>query len=407
VTRLHIVDFLLVQDGLSRPPLKEWAKTIRHALEEELIRDEKNITCIVSLLNLAAWVEALRGDTSSARAVCEAELAWLSSLTFKGYQHATLSTLALQPWINIGRLCRIEGKVEEALQHFALVLRRTAHTPSILGPYSVTLEDWESFGLEVLSVLWNIYAVESLKSFFQFGQFKAALDFIVHLSAAKHSCLHALLREGEILSHAGLADYGRAYSVAKSRSTQEILDTAIFMYYEAFCLTRLDRRDEASQIVGELTSFITLGGLAQFSAPIVMRYLERFGGLLETLGREIEASWVYDRGYQVAVEAGDQPFQIAFLGAKIHQLGNERTLKERETRDTLLSDCHYYKILREEKLPDRRWTKAFGDLAATVSIATEGAFVLKSSKHTLFGRGTRVILRSRTSSEAIPKMSGK
>src|SRR6187549_1724157 len=102
-------DFLLIQDRLIRPPLKEWAKRICSGLQEELTRERTDFCRVASLLNLAALVETSHGNLANGKAICEAELSWLTRLAAQGYDRAVISSLALQPWINIGRVFRLEG----------------------------------------------------------------------------------------------------------------------------------------------------------------------------------------------------------------------------------------------------------------------------------------------------------
>src|SRR6266851_8122601 len=237
-------DFLLIQDRLIRPPLQEWAKWIRSGLEEEITREESDFCRVASLLNLAALVETSRGNLANGRAICEAEFCWLSRLAGQGYDRAKISGLALQPWINIGRLLRLEGRIDEALQHFALVMKRPIDQPLFLGPYAITSEDWEQFAAsEVLEKLWNIYVVDSLKSYFRVGQFAAAQRFVARLRESKVDSSADLVLEGEVISHVGLGAYERAYALAKSPGSQEVLDTLVLILYQASCSVVLNQRE--------------------------------------------------------------------------------------------------------------------------------------------------------------------
>src|SRR5262249_25889230 len=98
----------------------------------------------------------------------------------------------------------------------------------------------------------------------------------------------------------------------------------------------------------------------------------------EGLERQVDAARIYDLAYNVAIGVDDQPFQIYFLRAKSRQLGHEQSLKVQETLAVLLGDCYYDETLRSEGLPGKRWNQTFGDLLATVSMATSGALVSQS-----------------------------
>lgn len=274
----------------------------------------------------------------------------------------------------------MERKVDEALEHFALVLRRPVHEPLVLGPCRINNEDWEQLLLssDTLGSLQNIYIVDSMKTYFEARQFNKAIEFVARVREAKLFSSNSLLLEGEIISYARLGDYEMAYSLSKLRDDNEILDTLVFMLYEASCLVALNRCDQADCLARDLTSFVLLGGLDQFAAPVAMRYLAGLGVLLEGLARQIDAIRIYDLAYNLAVGAGDQPFQILFLSATILQPENEQRQELEETRTALLSDCYYDNVLRSEGLPGGRWSQTFDDLLTTVSRATNGALVLES-----------------------------
>jgi tetratricopeptide (TPR) repeat protein len=372
-------DFLLIQDPLCRPPLQQWAQSIRNSLEIEMNLGGDNQIRIASLLNLAAFVEIMLGDKIVAKAICDAELAWLANFATRITEFPTISALAIQPWINIGRLLRIEGKLQEALWHFALVMREPTREPLLLGPYCIPKQDWEELlASDVGGNLWNIYVVDSLKTYFKCRRFDVAVEFIAKLRKGRLHFRDNLLLEGEVISHIGLGDYERSYWLAKSRAGLAILDTVAFMLYEAHCSVELNRHDGAVALTRDLKSFVVLGGFDSFAPPTAMRCLEKLGVLLERLGQQVDAAQIYERAYKLALSANDQPFQISFLSAWARQPGCGQSPKLKETRSTLLSDCYYHDILRSETLPGQRRCQAFSNLRVAVSMATGGAFAEQS-----------------------------
>jgi|RhiMethySRZTD1v2_1073278.scaffolds.fasta_scaffold477237_2 tetratricopeptide (TPR) repeat protein len=364
-------DFLLLEDRLIRPPLQEWARWIRSGLEEELARKERDFCRVASLLNLAALVETSCGNLANGRAICEAELSWLSELVAQGYRRAEISGLAFQPWINIGRLLRLEGRIDEALQYFAIVMSRPVDLPLFLGPYSITGEDWEQLvSPEVLGKLWNIYIVDSLKSYFRARQFVSALRFIARLRELPVGSSANLVLEGEVLSHAGLGDYERAYALAKSSGDQEPLGILVFILYEASCSVALNELERGDSLARDLSSFITLGGLDSLPLPTTLQFLKALGALFEELGQRVNSAFIYDRGYQLAMDSGDQPFQIYFLRSKSRQLGGKPNLGLTKTLEALIDNCYYCELSSADR---KLRNPAFDDLLATVSKVTGAA----------------------------------
>jgi tetratricopeptide (TPR) repeat protein len=374
-------DFLLLEDRLCRPPLQQWANGICRPLKEELGQSRINPSQIASLINLAALVEALRGDAMTAKAICQAELVWLASLPLQQFHRRTIAALALQPWINIGRVLRIEEEVGDALDHFTLALKQQKKEPIFLGPFVITSEDWYDLaGSDIMGSLWNIYLVDSLKSFFRVGAFDDALEFIRDLSSRAAPPWNNLLLEGKVISYAGIGDHEQAYWLAKSQRSHEVLETLVFILYQSVCLVGLNQCDEANSLATELTSFVSLGGLSTFPASTTMRYLGCLGDLLDRLGRTIDAASIYQRAYNIAVSAGDQPSEILFLLAREH-IQPEDTPYIEERCETLLNECYYDEILRFMGFPGCRWSEQFGELRETVSMATSGALLLQPASN--------------------------
>ena len=366
-------DFLLVQDLLCRPPLQSWARSIQEGLESEIGPGRQNSTHIASLLNLAAFVEILRGDKNAAKAICEAELAWVASLASKTAGSLTISALAIQPWINIGRLLRIDGRCQEALSHFDLVLKRPDREPLLLGPCRIQESEWEDLLASDVSLnLWNVYLVDSLKTYFRCRRFDVALRFIAELREVEPRCHDNLLLEGQIISQIGLGDYERSYQLAKSRSDQDVLDTVVLMLYQAQCLTELDRHDDVLTLTRDLKTFALLGGLDALSPSIAMRCLEKLGAVLERIEQKVQAAQVYVYAYRLAVTVNDQPHEISFLRALARQVRCEEKQKLEDMRLPLLKDCYYNDVLQSEGLSGQRWCEAFGDLRSAVSMVTRG-----------------------------------
>jgi hypothetical protein len=374
-------DFLLLQDRLCRPPLQQWAKGICRQLKEELSQKRINPSQMASLLNLAALVEALRGDTLTAKAICQAELTWLANLPLQQFHRRTIAALALQPWINIGRVLRIEEEVGEALNHFTLALKQQTNEPIFLGPFVITSEDWRDLaGSDIAGSLWNIYLVDTLKSFFKVGAFDDALEFIRNLPSRAAAPSDNLLLEGKIISCVGIGDYEQAYWLAKSQGSHEILDTLVFILHQSVCLLGLNHGAQANSLATELTSFVSLGGLSCFPAPTTIRYLGCLGDLLDRLERTVDAASIYQRAFNVAVSAGDQPSEILFLLAREH-IQPEDTRHVEDRCAALVNECYYDEVLRFMGFPGRRWSQSFGDLRETVSMATSGALVIEPASN--------------------------
>src|SRR5262249_31470723 len=135
---------------------------------------------LAACMNLGALIEVLRGNRPNAQWICDAQLRWVARLAARSASASVLE-LALQPWVNYGRLLRLEGDYSAALRHFALAPAQRNKEPVALGPCYISREAWDHIvkaDLTVPNFLWNVYVLESLKTYFMQMDFTSALMFI-------------------------------------------------------------------------------------------------------------------------------------------------------------------------------------------------------------------------------------
>lgn len=361
-------DFLLIEDRPIRLPLQTWARSIRTCLDKELAREGNDLCQIVSLLNLTALIEASRGNVAGARNICEAELNWLSTVAARATDRGPILALALQPWINLGRLLRLEGRTEQSLRYFSALAQPPAVSPLFLGPCAISAEDWKRLPLSgVADNLPNIYFVESLKSYFWARDFRCALIFIAQLDAAEMRISPRFVREAKIIAHISSGNAEAAYELAKPGQDQDLLGTLVFMLYEASCLAALQQRDRADAILRDLRSFVSHESAQMVTTSAMLRYMADLGALLEDIGQPAEAASVYEKGFRVALAANDQVSQISFLRSKM-RLAEQSDVSGLELRlKDLISGCHYEEVLQAEGIVGRQPDAIFGELLATVA----------------------------------------
>ncbi|MEU0375510.1 hypothetical protein ABZ070_36490 [Streptomyces sp. NPDC006283] len=346
-------DFLLLRDRPVRQPLRKWAEQIRRALTAQAAHDPPDTRAICSLINLAALIEASRGDRTNARAICTTQVIWLAGLLEKGLPRGDALPLALQPWINLGRLLRVEARTAEALDHFRLAHDLLARHPVSIGPlvvegsdYTAILEREESSS----ATLWNIYTLDCLKTYFRAGAFEEALRFASRLRETGPAQLDPFLTEAEVISFLRLGEHKRAYELCLSQTeSDDTLHALTFLLYQAAALIGAGSFSAAKDMTAELTSFLVRDGLDWLPASTAMRYLDALGQTCEDLGDEKAAGDSYGLGLERAIAADDEPCQAGFLQRMIQlqkrHAVNDPTEALKSTLDSLRAGS-YYEVLR-------------------------------------------------------------
>lgn len=358
-------DFLLLQDRPIQKPLQDWAAEIIQAVEADNPEDPESHTRLSTCLNLGALVEVFRGQFANAHRLCDAHLMWLARLACMHEDRVGVLLLAFQPWVNQGRLYRLEARLDDALRHFSIVTDHAAGQSLVFGPCTITGEIWEVImdrDPSVLAVLSNVYLVDSLKAYFRCKSYESALEFVAkHRSTAVRAAPDLLL-EAEILSLVGLRRFDQVQVLAASYSGSSVLGNLIFMLHQAASLFALGSADESLAITKELAEFTRLGGLDSFSSPTVMRYLSFLGRLLDALEAAEPARAIYEKGRTVAYGAADQPFRVFFLNALSRFGSPEERKRWDDERVRVLDECYYNNVRSVEGACQPRDNAVFKDL---------------------------------------------
>ena len=145
---------------------------------DEVERSAEPVEKLVRCFNLCALLELHAGRPDRARLLCQTQLSWIASL-LGGSHLRGFAAYAFQPWINLARLCRIEGRPNDALDLLS-VIRNAYETKSVsLGEISVSREEWPSLkrltpALEhFLAAVWTC---EQLLIGLKFGRFELFSD---------------------------------------------------------------------------------------------------------------------------------------------------------------------------------------------------------------------------------------
>lgn len=338
---------------VNRPPLRNWAAM----LLERLVPPGPGLVDwqqIEGCMNNAGLIEVYRGDFRSAEEVCKLQLRWAGRLAEK-HGVAQVGEFALQPWINLGRLRRMEGDHEAALSHFALAVDVLAGKPIYLGTLTVDAEAWQAneHSGTWIDVLKNVYIVDSVKTYLGAKNLSGAEAFLRRARALIGDEQNLLLDEMELIVLARLDRPGDTAAVLgrdiwSGGSFSKLLRAT---YRAGLYAAAGGNLEQPRHLVKELVARVLRAD--NFDNPAdqrIVRYLHHLGGLAFQLDLDELAGKIWHLGLRAAHNLDDVPLRLAFLDALLGC--NE--LEDRESlgveRAKLLGECLYVPLLKARGL---------------------------------------------------------
>lgn len=358
-------------------PLSSWSEDLVELLQRSNAAEPDEQVRTLSILSNAALVFTYLGAPETAKKICEAELFWIADRcdSLAEDETAHLLRLAIDPWVNLGRLLGFRGATESALEHFATVYSLNSGSEVFLGPCCFTQNIWRkilSIDPQMASVCRAVYVIDSLKAFFQVGDSRGSLKFIESLGSIDHAGVRALVNEGELIAAPQLGLHflvNEGTLIAKSRLSlhDEVLtstkDTpsgadlyyeAVLMLYraESFYFARLP---DGADISRRLAILVAWGIFESIPPTTMLRFIEKLGELLERTGQEELALGVYIKGLETARNINDQVYEWVFLKALLRSKISSMAQVEEWNRATcrLVATCEYGVVQKSENVACR------------------------------------------------------
>ncbi|MET9852217.1 hypothetical protein ABZY57_04595 [Streptomyces sp. NPDC006450] len=391
-------DFLYHYARIPRTPLAPWAETLVESLNRGVLSQSDEDATTLSALNNAALVFAYLGDLDKAKRVCESQLFWISSQTegLPPKRSATLLHLALDPWVNMGRLLGFQGDTKGALAHFSDIHSLDSGGEVSLGPCRLTPQIWEVV-LERYPDMQGlpraVYVIDSFKAFFQARDSHGALEFAGSLKCVEHAGIRSLVADGELIPSSGLHYLvNEAMIIAKSRLewhddilvSSKNLPAGVDMYYQAVMMlysmrSRLMLGQEDASQIRKMALLVTGGSFDSIPSTTMLRFIEQFANLLEESGENELALGVYVKGLRLARSINDQLSEWSFLRSLLLlDTRSQEQHKWKASYERLTTDCEYGLVRRVEGLASsagpgsvyERLLEAVGNLTRAPAILT-------------------------------------
>ncbi|MFC9825744.1 hypothetical protein ACFWG6_39060 [Streptomyces erythrochromogenes] len=364
-------DFVCHYPRGRRPPLTYWSEKLVESLQGRAPKGLNEYKNSASLLNKAALVFAYLGEQDKARQICEAELVWLANeadgLNLQDSAH--LLRLAIDPWVNMGRLLGFQGNAKNALEYFAAVHSLNSSAQVHLGPCRLTSQIWKKV-LEshphMNEVTRSIYVIDSLKTLLQSQDYRGVLEFIKALNAVECAAMSApesralsnavsspglryLVNEGALIAKLRLGSHGEIAANARpSLIKADAYYESVLMLYRAEIDCAEGTRN-GSQISKKL-AILVKGGLFDSVPPATMlRFIEKHGDLLEQVEERKLALGVYKKGLALARRLNDQIYEWEFLRAlRRLAVSEEQQAEWDHAHRRLVGVCEYKVVCKAE-----------------------------------------------------------
>lgn len=347
-------DFLRHHERLLRPALDTWALELHQELDGLNVAsatEPNQLDAISACMNKASFVVASTGHLVSALHMCESQLTWVAQRS-QACSDAGILNHAIQPWINIGRLHALRGDRKSALPHLRLAERFSHQEPAVLGPCHLPADAWPAVieaAPVVPQVLWNVYALETIKGCLRAGDSAGALATISCLRRVVPAQWHGFINEGEVLAllHHGKAEQALRRTVCADSGSA--YDEAAFRLHEITGLIMLGHSQQALRHAVGLIAFLTQvqPRLHSKEAPTLLRQLRQLSLLMEALDEPRYALAVNLRGLGICTDHDDQPLRFAFLATALRLAPTHAAALgwEREYRH-LMDQCLYAEVHR-------------------------------------------------------------
>ncbi len=230
-------DTVIDSGRLLRRPMDEWVSEIvarLRSLSGETL-DLETIPLGCAALNSAGLAFVYSSQSAVAGDVCQSQLDWLG--TFRGgFPAAELATLAIHPWVNLGRLCRRAGDCQRALEYFRSI-NGTQQAPTI------RFERWECIPTDSFRQIADPLRVyEILRTHLQTGDLDEALEFATQLDDSIPMSARMLKMELLIHVHLRRGEPAAAVTLMKAMPwPQDHFGVLAQQYYSAVALAALEQ----------------------------------------------------------------------------------------------------------------------------------------------------------------------
>ncbi|HXT15556.1 MAG TPA: hypothetical protein VN706_07990 [Gemmatimonadaceae bacterium] len=246
------------------------------------------------------------------RRLCELEAEWLIRF---GDVHgdSAIRSLAIQPWVNIGRLDALEGNWAGALSRYAGLSSTSPCSALVVLGHSIEIDDAVTADAPVTlrQMANNIYVLDSLQALLRNHQAGEMLEFVERLSPTCGREFQPFLREAAIVAHAELGRADEAVHLARSAAaTVSGWPMLVFRLRLAETLAVGDNMSSSRAVLTPIASVVPRVSLEAVRDLSNLRILQRAATVAAVLCWPEAASALARVVFDGASTAGDEPLCI-------------------------------------------------------------------------------------------------
>lgn len=267
---------LTVNEQPVRRPLDAWSADVLGDIDAALAQPgvAERARTVTGCGNHASLVLAHAGRADDAERIVRAQVAWLQAGADRTGQGALLA-LAVQPWINLGRLHVLAGRADAALRHFAEVRACGMDAPVTLAGRVVHPADWAAAGWEAAELARfgrSAWVIEGLRARLAAGDWAGAREMADGEGDGDAGGAAAFLREASwiALGREGRADAALARMEPALRGGGA-WDRMVAHLRRAELLLLAGDEARAASAIGELVAVCgRMGGLEGLQLPALL-----------------------------------------------------------------------------------------------------------------------------------------
>jgi hypothetical protein len=246
--------------------------------------------------------------------------------------------LAIQPWINLGRLARIRGDHDRTAQFFCLRDLPIANGSVRLGPVVIPGQVWQRLRddtPEIRDLLMTVRWLETLKTSIAVRDYDRTLR-CARTGASSADELRPYLDEAVVMALTALGRLDEAAETVQHADAAATLP--VQMVWEVYHCTLFIARGRGPDAAGRLrrlAAFFSPGLLLESPDPSTLHLAAHLAKLLEAAGDREAALDLYGRGYAGACRVCDEAWSMALLEqmVRLSAGAHQQPQWERELRD--------------------------------------------------------------------------
>jgi hypothetical protein len=309
---------LMPQDRIARRPLVPWAAGLvgRLAAARRDIRRTHELAGELSAIgNNAGLIAASRGDMAQAGRLTERQL-WWHGRQARRSGDSSLAAHGVQPWVNLGRLESLTGRLPDALARFSGLQSFAVADRLELGCVRVDGAAWTALVRsreQFLNFLEVVYVSDSLRAMLLNRRLDLVHPFVARCGRTE-GVTHWIGEEAWVVAECGLGDPAAAAARARTAARETYGWTrAVFHLRRAEALARAGQGGEAATILHQLAALLEQLSDERLADPRLMAVTARVAGACREAGLPEAACAAARRVLRGARAAGDELIEIEML----------------------------------------------------------------------------------------------